>query len=392
MSSAIRAYSLYLRSAQSLCSINTQRVGLNYGKRISLQGIGSFRFMSSEFEEAKTRLGKLQEDPGNETKLKIYGLFKQSTEGPVQSKRPGMMDFVARAKWDAWNSNGTISKEEAQKQYIGLVNSLVKSEESVEAGRQESGQKFKNLIIECDGGLRKIILNRPKKFNALTLEMYLEWIEALKDADNDPKTVITAVTGSGTYYCAGNDLSNFTNVTPDKMNQMAVDARATMQKFVAAFIDFKKPLLAVVNGPAIGIPVTTMALYDGVYCTDKATFHTPFSSLGQSPEGCSSITFPRFMGYANAAQLLMFNKKITAEEALRLGVIPTTPSKPRFGPGSRNSPSCLSSLSSTPRSLPEAWTRTLCTRPNDMEGERLQERWVSEDCMNAIMAFFSKKK
>ncbi|RXG52987.1 Enoyl-CoA delta isomerase 2, mitochondrial [Armadillidium vulgare] len=80
--------------------------------------------LQQQFEEAKAKLNSLAEDPGNETKLKLYGLFKQSTEGPVTSKRPGLTDFVGRAKWDAWNSNGSMSQEEAQKKYIEIINSI----------------------------------------------------------------------------------------------------------------------------------------------------------------------------------------------------------------------------------------------------------------------------
>ena len=88
-----------------------------------------------------------------------------------------------------------------------------------------------------------------------------------------------------------------------------------------AFIDFPKPLVVLVNGPAVGISVTVMALCDAVYATDRATFHTPFTILGQSPEGCSTVTFPQAMGHAHASEMLLFNKKITASEAKERGIV-----------------------------------------------------------------------
>ncbi|VEL26599.1 unnamed protein product [Protopolystoma xenopodis] len=126
------------------------------------------------------------------------------------------------------------------------------------------------------------------------IPMYDAWITALHDASNDRTVKIVAVTGAGDYFSSGNDLSNFT-MTKSPL-EMAEEAKSLLLRFVAAFIDFPKPLVALVNGPAVGISVTTLGLYDYIFAADNATFHTPFTSLGQTPEGCSSYTFPKVMG------------------------------------------------------------------------------------------------
>ncbi|XP_042211878.1 enoyl-CoA delta isomerase 2-like [Homarus americanus] len=97
-------------------------------------------------------------------------------------------------------------------------------QESKGEAQAASGQKYKTILVSCENGLRIITLNRPEKKNAITVEMYNEWIEALKEAGEDPNTVITAITGSGDYYCSGNDLSNFTNIDPSNMHQYSQES------------------------------------------------------------------------------------------------------------------------------------------------------------------------
>lgn len=91
-------------------------------------------FMSTDadpelrFQTAKMTLNKLNNDPGNEIKLKMYSLFKQATEGKNTTKKPGMMNFVAQVKWSAWNDLGDMTKDEAKLAYADIVDELAASE------------------------------------------------------------------------------------------------------------------------------------------------------------------------------------------------------------------------------------------------------------------------
>lgn len=80
--------------------------------------------MSAEFDAAVARVSELSQDPGNDVKLKLYALYKQATSGDVSGKRPGFTNPVGRAKYDAWAGMSGLSAEDAQAQYIDLVNSL----------------------------------------------------------------------------------------------------------------------------------------------------------------------------------------------------------------------------------------------------------------------------
>lgn len=83
-----------------------------------------------DFEKAKKRLESSSIDVDNETKLKLYGLFKQSTQGVCSTSKPALTDFVGRAKWTSWSSLGQLSKIDAQKQYIQLIDQLTSSSSS----------------------------------------------------------------------------------------------------------------------------------------------------------------------------------------------------------------------------------------------------------------------
>ncbi|XP_062986398.1 enoyl-CoA delta isomerase 2-like isoform X2 [Elgaria multicarinata webbii] len=355
----------------------------------------TMQFSQEDFEKAKDKLKLLKEDPGNEVKLKLYALFKQATQGPCNTPKPGMLDFINKAKWDAWKSLDTLPQDSARQKYIELVSSLVTAESS-EVIDTLPGSKpgYETIQVTTKDNITTIMLNRPKMKNAITVKMYNEIIAALEDAAKDD-SVITVLTGNGDYYCSGNDLNNFANLPEGGLEEVAKNGAVLLKDFVKHFIDFPKPLIAVVNGPAVGISVTVLGLFDIVYATDRATFHTPFSNLGQSPEGCSSYTFPKMMGLAKANEMLLFNKKLTAAEACSQGLVTEVFPDNTF---QKEVWTRLKAYASLPRNslaiskqLMRGMEKEKLHEVNSQECECLQERWLSDECMNAIMSFFQKK-
>ncbi|XP_067433880.1 enoyl-CoA delta isomerase 2, mitochondrial isoform X1 [Thunnus thynnus] len=351
-----------------------------------------------QFEQAKNKLSTLKEDPGNEAKLKIYALFKQATQGPCNTPKPGMLDFVNKVKWDAWKSLGSMTQDEARQQYCDLIGSLVVAEggssAQVAAQPAGSGPTYQTLLVTTEDDITTIKLNRPAKKNAITTEMYNEIIAALEQAAKDD-SVITVFTGAGDFYCSGNDLTNFTKIPEGGVQQMANQGGELLRKYIKAYIDFPKPLVAVVNGPAVGVSVTVLGLFDLVYATERASFHTPFSQLGQSAEGCSSYTFPKIMGTVKASEMLLFNKKLTAVQACELGLVTEV-----FPDSSFQSEvwTRLKAYAKLPRNslalskqLIRSTEKERLHAVNDAEVKCLVERWQSDECFNAVMSFFQAK-
>ena len=134
-----------------------------------------------------------------------------------------------------------------------------------------SCHSYSTISVVVESGLRTITLNRPEKFNAFNNQMYNEVLEDLNTAADDDSTVIAAITGAGRYFSSGNDLTTFSQVSNnlEERRQFSKVKGERLIKFVDAFIDFPKPIIGIVNGPAIGIGCTLLGLLDVVYASDR---------------------------------------------------------------------------------------------------------------------------
>ncbi len=163
-------------------------------------------------------------------------------------------------------------------------------------------------------GVLSIRMNRPAKKNALTGEMYEAFASALVDAESDPTVRCIVVCGVPGAFSAGNDLESF-------MASAQASGPRPAHRLIQALTAATVPLVAAVDGVAVGIGTTMLLHCDFVYATPAAKFSLPFINLGLCPEAGSSLLLPRLAGYHRAARLLMLGEAFDAEEAARLGLI-----------------------------------------------------------------------
>ncbi|MBT4738834.1 MAG: enoyl-CoA hydratase [Rhodospirillaceae bacterium] len=164
------------------------------------------------------------------------------------------------------------------------------------------------------GGVLTLTISRPEKKNALTAAMYAALADAISDADSNKDVRVILITGSEDSFTAGNDLKDFLDNPP-------VDPSSPVFQFMHAIAGAKKPVVAAVNGLAIGIGTTMLLHCDLVYAVDTARFQLPFVNLGLVPELGSSLVLPALAGRARAAELLMFGDPFNAATANEIGLI-----------------------------------------------------------------------
>ncbi|KFO22669.1 chromodomain Y-like protein [Fukomys damarensis] len=193
----------------------------------------------------------------------------------------------------------------------------------------ESAYRYRDIVVRKQDGFTHIFLStKSSENNSLNLEVMKEVQSALNTAAaDDSKLVLLSAIGS--VFCCGLDFNYFLQRLTDNRKRESTKMAEAVRNFVNAFIQFKKPIIVAVNGPAIGLGASILALCDVVWASEKAWFETPYATLGQSPDGCSTVTFPKIMGGASASEMLLSTRKLTAQEACNKGLVSQV-----FWPGS----------------------------------------------------------
>ena len=188
------------------------------------------------------------------------------------------------------------------------------------ANETHAGTEPGPILTQQREGVTTLTMNTPARLNGWTQQMMDALREGMSAAADDDETLVLVLTGADPYFCAGVNLSGTLSMGhPRKMHAKIVENN---EGLFNQFLDFPKPMLIAVNGPAIGASVTSATLCDGIIASEKATFSTPFGALGITPEGCSSVHFARLMGEENAERMLgKEGWRPSAEEALEAGLI-----------------------------------------------------------------------
>jgi len=245
--------------------------------------------------------------------------------------------------------------------------------------------------VTDDGPVRTVRMNRPDKKNALTFEMYDAMAAGIASAQENPELRCILLAGSPKDFCAGNDIGNFA--------QTAASGDATLRKpvidYLHALAKSDKPVVAAVQGNAVGIGTTMLLHCDHVVASTQAHFATPFVSLGILPEAASTLIVPRLMGHARAFEMLVMGRPFDAEEAKAAGLINTVVPPDAVEGEAMKAAQAIAALPPqgvlTARRLMRGERSEIIARM-DKETALIGERLKSPEARTAFEAFLSRKK
>jgi enoyl-CoA hydratase/carnithine racemase len=246
-----------------------------------------------------------------------------------------------------------------------------------------------DIVAERSGNILSIELNRPSKKNAMTSSMYIEMAELLDGAAEDDQIRVVLWHAAGDSFCAGNDLEDF-------MKNPPASAESPQARLMHALINFEKPLVAAVQGAAIGGGTTMLAHCDFVYVGESAKLQLPFVNLGLVPEFGSSYLLPLRFGYLRAAELILLGQSFDALRAAELGLVTSVvPDQQLLAAATETA----QTLAAKPAGAVQACKRLMkgafrnqLEQAVTFENQVFAERVRSDEAKEAFRAFFAKRK
>ena len=243
------------------------------------------------------------------------------------------------------------------------------------------------ILVVPDNHVLTLTLNRPDKKNALTHAMYDRLASEIAAAQTNDAIRCVVITGTGDMFTSGNDLMDFRNSPP-------LGQDTPVSRFLSAISTAEKPLIAAVNGLAVGVGLTMLLHCDLVIASETAGFKAPFVDLALVPEAASSLLLPQRVGHAWANDIFLTGRTVTAEEALRLGIVSRIVAQDALA---GETASLAAALSAKAPAAVKA-TKSLMKSANDQVPARMAEESAlfvrqlqSAEFMEAVNAFMEKR-
>lgn len=177
-----------------------------------------------------------------------------------------------------------------------------------------------DLEYQVENGVGTILLNRPEKKNAFTVEMIDQWAEILREARTDESVSAIILTGAGDAFCSGVEFTVLESVEPTPYNRKAL-LTDHIHRIAYALEDLDKPVIAAVNGSAVGAGLDFALMCDMRFAAHSARLSEGYIRVGLVPGDGGAYYLPRLVGSAKALELLLTGDFIGAEEAERIGMV-----------------------------------------------------------------------
>ncbi|HML31834.1 enoyl-CoA hydratase/isomerase family protein [Sporomusa sphaeroides] len=251
---------------------------------------------------------------------------------------------------------------------------------------------YTTLLYQVENRIAKITLNVPEKMNALDKTISMELAVALRKIKNDDNVKVVVLTGTGKAFCAGGDISFFQTLDLEGSIEFVKGA----QEMVGAFVNLPKPVIAAVNGYALGAGLSLALLSDIVISSDKAKFGAAFVNVGLVPDLGGLYFLSRLTGLQKAKELVFTGRNFDAEEACRLGIVNTVVAHEKL----EAAVSELSGQLAGKPAIAMASAKRLLNMGMDLGIDELLEIEVlaqsrcmqTEDCKEAVDAFLNKRQ
>jgi 2-(1,2-epoxy-1,2-dihydrophenyl)acetyl-CoA isomerase len=257
------------------------------------------------------------------------------------------------------------------------------------------GQDLETVKLETEGAVAHVILNRPDALNAWTRQLGEDLLAALDHAAHDDDVRAIVITGAGRAFSSGADLKQGSELGEDGSPDVLTRLRATYNPLLQRVRTVPKPVIAAVNGPAVGIGCSLALACDLIVAAESAYFLLAFVNIGLGLDGGASATLPARVGHARAFEIAYLGERIGARQALEWGLVN------RVAPDAELATAITELTQRLAAGPPGSYAtikRTLNERDFahfdqllDLEAVLQQERAASADFIEGVLAFVQKR-